>query len=73
MRGPTCIFWANLTPFSLQNDEGTAPPFTFDDVGGCGALQRLQPDGAYDYSELHYTVDLAFHQVINASSASRSG
>ena len=20
MHGPTCIFWANLTPFSLQND-----------------------------------------------------
>ena len=48
---------------SQQNDQGTAPPFTFDDVGGCGALQRLQPDGAYGYSELHYTVDLAFHQA----------
>ena len=48
---------------SRQDDAGTAAPFTFDDVGGCGALQRLQPDGAYEYSELHYTVDLAFHQA----------
>ena len=33
---------------SRQDDDGTAPPFTFDDSGGCGALQLLQPDGAYD-------------------------
>jgi hypothetical protein len=26
-------------------------------------MQRLQPDGAYEYSELHYTVDLAYHQA----------
>ena len=33
---------------SRQDDDGTAPPFTFDDAGGCGALQLLQPDGAFD-------------------------
>jgi hypothetical protein len=40
---------------SHQDDQGTAPPFTFDDVGGCGALQRLQPDGAYqcDHPQPH--------------------
>jgi hypothetical protein len=48
---------------SQQDDQGTAAPFTFDDAGGCAGLQRLQPDGAYEYSELHYTVDLAFHQA----------
>jgi hypothetical protein len=21
MHGPTCVFWANLTPFSLETDE----------------------------------------------------
>ena len=55
---------------SQQDDNGTAPPFTFDDAGGCGALQRLQPDGAYEYSELHYTVDLAFHQACAGEPAS---
>jgi len=96
---------------SQQDDQGTAPPFTFDDVkgakhppllfltvysqrfnlarqsmdrhidierfetsgrfcAGCGALQLLQPDGAYGYSELHYTVDLAFHQACAGQPAS---
>jgi hypothetical protein len=32
MHGPTCIFWANLTPFSLQH-----LAFTRIDVGGCSA------------------------------------
>jgi hypothetical protein len=25
MHGPTCIFWANLTPLSLQEGEGHHP------------------------------------------------
>jgi hypothetical protein len=38
-------------------------PFTLDDAGGCGALHAPLADGFYDFSELHYTVWLAYSRV----------
>jgi hypothetical protein len=38
-------------------------PFTLDDDGGCGALHSPLADGFYDFSELHYTVWLAYSRV----------
>ena len=38
MRGPTCIFWANLTPFSLQDPEETY-------IHRCGRCARFTNRG----------------------------
>eukprot|EP00928_Gymnodinium_smaydae_P054583 TRINITY_DN38329_c0_g1_i1.p1 TRINITY_DN38329_c0_g1~~TRINITY_DN38329_c0_g1_i1.p1 ORF type:complete len:566 (-),score=33.34 TRINITY_DN38329_c0_g1_i1:160-1857(-) len=40
--------------------QGSAIPFTFDETNGCGALHEPQPDGFYEFSELHYTVWLSY-------------
>lgn len=42
---------------------GTSIPFTLDDNHGCGALHAPLADGFYDYSELHYTVWLAWGRM----------
>jgi hypothetical protein len=46
-----------------RSASGTAIPFTFDDNNGCAGLHLPKADGAYDFSELHYTVWLAFNQA----------
>lgn len=62
----------NLVRFEngiLCNDAGRVDaagfniPFTLDDTGGCGALHAPEADGFYGYSELHYTVWLAYSRV----------
>jgi len=51
------------------SSSGTNIPFTFDDNGGCGALHPVKADGAYDFSELHYTVWLAWGRACGAAHA----
>eukprot|EP00927_Polykrikos_kofoidii_P040306 TRINITY_DN34489_c0_g1_i1.p1 TRINITY_DN34489_c0_g1~~TRINITY_DN34489_c0_g1_i1.p1 ORF type:complete len:594 (-),score=51.23 TRINITY_DN34489_c0_g1_i1:164-1945(-) len=50
-----------------RSDSGNAIPFTFDDEGGCAGLHMPKADGAYDFSELHYVVWLAFNQACAGS------
>lgn len=47
----------------VQNDGGTGVPFTFDDDGNCGANHLPKADGFYGFSELHYTVWLAYSRA----------
>ena len=51
---------------SRQSDTGTAIPFTFDGAtpeANCGANHVPLSDGFYDFSELHYTVWLAYSRA----------
>lgn len=45
------------------NSSSSVVPFTFDDGSGCGGLQPILPDGFYPFSEVHYSVWLAYSKV----------
>jgi len=45
---------------------GDVLPFTFDDSGGCGGLHMPSHDGFYNFSELHYSVWLAYNKACSA-------
>ena len=67
MHGPACIFWANLTPFSLQAGGKEAALIVEFELQWLGK-RVLVVDEASPYEGKAGLV-----QVINASSASRSG
>ena len=46
-----------------MSPNGTGLPFTFDDEQNCKGMHYPQDDGYYTYSELHYTVWLAFNRA----------
>ena len=53
--------------------DGRAIPFTVNDTGGCAGLHLPRPtDGFYDFSELHYTVWLAYSQACAGGNSSRT-
>jgi hypothetical protein len=50
---------------------GTAIPFTYDDNQGCKALHLPADDGYYTFSELHYTVWLAYNRACAGQAAGK--
>ena len=46
MHGPTCIFWANLTPFSLEAGGAALPSFAAMDTNHDGVVSREEYEAA---------------------------